>query len=117
MSGDQLWWEEVDVAMAADETAADFFAPSPTITVLAQSFASGGCHCGKLPHLCTCEYYRQLRQGTLERQRQAEHRASGGILHLDDTQLDASPSEGISEEHQESVKRRRITGKRSMHSP
>jgi len=102
--------------MAAEEATADFFAPGPTITVIAQPCESDDCHCGKLPHLCTCDYYRQLRRREQEQQQLAEHDTAGDVLHPEGLLLDVSASVGTAEESQQPVKRRRITGKKSLRS-
>ena len=58
---DGRWWLEVDSAIEADGITDGFFAHGPSIANVAQPAPSAACACGRLPHLCTCEYHR-LRQ-------------------------------------------------------
>ena len=102
-SEDERWWAEVDRAIATDSIADDFFAHSPAVIDLDPPALSGACPCGRLPHLCTCEYYRRLRQQELQLQ------LPGGL------QLEVGDVASTSE-MQQPVKRRRITGKQSMQS-
>ena len=68
VSDDERWWAEVDRAIATDSIADDFFAHSPAVIDLDPPAPSGACPCGRLPHLCTCEYYRQQRLREQQRQ-------------------------------------------------
>ena len=97
---DEAWWSDIDAAMQADDAAGGFFADGPSIANLQVDLHQATCHCGKLPHLCTCEYYR----------RQREIESQSGIRQLDDVSVD-DPEVVLM-----SVKRRRITGKQSSQS-
>ena len=97
---DQAWWSEVEAAMQDDRAANGFFAEAPTIASLEVNIHSTSCHCGKLPHLCTCEYYRALRRLELQGVQQLE------IVNVTDSE----------EAGHEPVKRRRITGKQGTQS-
>ena len=101
--------------MEADGVSVGFFAPGPTITSLARPATSDACPCGRLPHLCTCEYYRQQRLREQQRQQHIEPQIADDVQQPGYLQLGGSATASIAEMPQP-VKRRRITGKRTMRS-
>ena len=60
---DEQWWQEVEREIEADSGGSSVFDRSPTIVDLLQPLQQplAACACGRLPHLCTCEYYRLKR--------------------------------------------------------
>jgi len=114
MSSDERWWAEVDVAIETDGVACGYFAPGPTVTSLDLPTHPGACPCGRLPHLCTCEYHRLRRLREQQLQRQSEHQHAEAVQ-PDVMQLEAEEVASFVE-LQQPVKRRRITGKQAMQS-
>ena len=53
---DERWWREVEQAIEADDVGIVAFDHTPKITDLLEP--PSACACGRLPHLCTCEYHR-----------------------------------------------------------